>query len=108
MPHALDRLDADFVAAPTGDDDVAAHVLEVERAVLAQAQRFRELVGVLVSATDLVTPPPLGFAGSLGLTARSLGRLARREDGDLLHLDVDLPGLLLDGALDLVDDVVEM
>ena len=60
------------------------------------------------SAADLVAPPALGFAGLLGLTARRLGRLTLREHGDLLHLDFDLRGVLLDGALHLVDDVVEM
>src|SRR5262245_60569482 len=109
MPYALDGIDAHIIATTAGHDDIAADVLGIEGAVLPETQRFRQLFRVFLSAAGVLTTTSLGFTSPLRFTAGRVAGLPLSEDGYLvLNLDFDLSGMLVDRAVDLVEDVVEM
>ena len=92
-PHALGGLDAHVVAAAAGDRDVAAHVLQVERAVAAQTYSPGERLCELRPPCE----PP-----STTLRLESL----LDESRELIGLALDVPCDLVDLTLDLPGDVV--
>jgi hypothetical protein len=114
MTDSLRGIDTDVVAGASGDDDLTADVLQVERTVAAQAECLRDLFSELRSTPRLIASLSLGFARSLcraarffGLPLRCAARLVGLPLGDEDDLVLDLRGLLVQGAMHLVKDVVE-